>query len=112
MSTHVIKLSGAHLDATTLAARAGGLCYPGASCSCQLKFLLDKVLRIRSASSGFTIFHRVFAPCPFPFLALPTPGTVGVVHAVAMFGSWFVTIASGENVLEVSTWYVGLEFTG
>ena len=49
---------------------------------------------------------------PFPFLALPTPGRVGVVHAVAMFGSWFVTIASGENVLEVSTWYVGLEFTG
>ena len=40
---------------------------------------------------------------PFPFLALPTPGRVGVVHAVAMFGSWFVTIASGENVLEVST---------
>lgn len=52
-------------------------------------FLLDKVLRIRSASSGLTIFHRVFAPCPFPFLALPTHGTVGVVHAAAMFGSCF-----------------------
>ena len=111
MSTHVIKLSGAHLDATTLAARAGGLCYPGASCSCQLKFLLDKVLRIRSASSGFTIFHRVFAPCPFPFLALPTPGTVGVVHAAAMFGSCFWWI-SPDWALEESCWSSLVMYSG